>query len=331
VQFAHGAEPLKKQIKMGGLSMYNDIEKCANHIDYESTSCEFRDLFDLRLYGYYNPMGGCQCGNPAFKEHHLTFVLFFGDPFDPLLDEPIFGRKDFNGFCKHETDTFESLKEFEEEIKKKDIQIVTLEYKDGTRYSEPEFLERLFGVKSYLPQVTGLKEHSMLYKVTVNIPIDVIADYITVDKVFYTNAKQKVNSIYNPKDTKNIVQQLFLKMKRAESNIEEMGMIFDKIKKDPARFKRDNADNSWAKECVNDGLNIEHADTLYRKLKTDMDNMHKVLWQARYFDIHAEVEEPVDTKCSHKVCTRQKVEGSDYCNQCVQLNTKECNFCKKEK
>jgi hypothetical protein len=207
--------------------------------------------------------------------------------------------------------------------------IFRLEYKDGDRYSEPEFLERLFGVKSYLPQVTGLRERSMLYKVTVNIPIDIIADYITVDKVLYTNAKQKVNSIYNPKDTKNIVQQLFLKMKRAESNIEEMGIIFDKIKKDPTRFKRDNANDSWAKECVNDGCNIEHADVLYRKLQKDMENMHKVLWQARYFDIHAEVEEPVDTKCSHTVCTRQKEEGSNYCNQCIQLNTKECNFCEK--
>lgn len=307
--------------------MYNDIEKCANHMDYDATTGDFHYLFDNILYGYYYP-SWCK------KEKHtdsLNFVLFFRDPFDPVLDTPTLGRADFNGFCKKELDTFKSIEEFNQEVKRKNIQIVTVEYKDACNYEDPSFFEQLMGCKSYLPNITDLKENSMLYKVEINIPLDVIADYITVDKIQYTsNEKEKSVSIYNPKDTKNIVQQLFLKMKRAESNIEEMGIIFDKIKRDPARFKRDNIDNSWAKECVNDGLNIEHADTLYRKLKTDMDNMHKVLWQARYFDIHAEVEEPVDTKCSHTLCTRQKEEGSDYCNQCVRLSTKQCNFCKKE-
>lgn len=295
-------------------------------MDYDATTGDFHYLFDNILYGYYYP-SWCKKGKHT---HSLNFILFFRDPFDPVLDEPIWGKPDWNGFCKNETDTFKSIEEFNQEIKRKNIQIVTVEYKDGCNYEDPSFLEKLFGTKSYLPQYTNLKENSILYKVEFNIPFDVLSDHIKVDKIQYTSKeKEKIISIYNPKDTDNIVQQLFLKMKRAESNIEEMGIIFDKIKKDPIRFKQDNADNSWAKECVKDGCNIEHADILYKKLQRDMESMHKILWQARYFDIKAEPDEVNDTKCSHDLCIRNRVDGSEYCDKCVQLPTKQCNFCEK--
>ena len=35
-------------------------------------------------------------------------------------------------------------------------------------------------------------------------------------------------------------------------------------------------------------------------------------------------------KCRHDKCKRKADEGDNcfgYCNQCIQLNTKECNFC----
>jgi len=33
------------------------------------------------------------------------------------------------------------------------------------------------------------------------------------------------------------------------------------------------------------------------------------------------------TKCAHDLCIRNAVEGSKYCDQCIQLSTKECNYC----
>lgn len=35
-------------------------------------------------------------------------------------------------------------------------------------------------------------------------------------------------------------------------------------------------------------------------------------------------------KCCHDVCIRDRVKGSKYCDQCIQLLTKECNYCRKE-
>lgn len=32
-------------------------------------------------------------------------------------------------------------------------------------------------------------------------------------------------------------------------------------------------------------------------------------------------------KCSHDACNRERESGSSYCNQCIQLPTKECNCC----
>lgn len=33
------------------------------------------------------------------------------------------------------------------------------------------------------------------------------------------------------------------------------------------------------------------------------------------------------TKCSHDLCQNNAVEGSSYCNRCIELPTRECNFC----
>lgn len=32
-------------------------------------------------------------------------------------------------------------------------------------------------------------------------------------------------------------------------------------------------------------------------------------------------------KCSHDVCNQEQEEGSPYCSHCIQLPTKECNYC----
>jgi hypothetical protein len=32
-------------------------------------------------------------------------------------------------------------------------------------------------------------------------------------------------------------------------------------------------------------------------------------------------------KCSHDLCTRDAIEGSQYCHYCIQLPTRECNHC----
>jgi hypothetical protein len=33
------------------------------------------------------------------------------------------------------------------------------------------------------------------------------------------------------------------------------------------------------------------------------------------------------TKCSHDLCLNEAEPGSQYCNECIQLPTRECNFC----
>ena len=196
-------------------------------------------------------------------------------------------------------------------------------------YDKRTFFQRLLKKNRY--QIKKLKDNSILYKVTFDLPFDVIEKYITIDKILRKDGNEKIKHIYYPSNDSNLVESLFKKMKCMESNLLEMGDLIQDIRKDPLKYKRNNSDDSWAQENIKDGFSIENAEVLYKKVKSDVEKMHAVLWQARYFDIHAEVEDTVDTKCSHTVCTRQKSEGSDYCNQCVQLNTKECNFCKKEK
>jgi hypothetical protein len=36
------------------------------------------------------------------------------------------------------------------------------------------------------------------------------------------------------------------------------------------------------------------------------------------------------TKCSHDLCQNNAATGSSYCNRCIQLPTRECNFCNVE-
>jgi hypothetical protein len=33
------------------------------------------------------------------------------------------------------------------------------------------------------------------------------------------------------------------------------------------------------------------------------------------------------TKCAHDLCIRNAADGSKYCDQCIQLSTRECNYC----
>ena len=36
-------------------------------------------------------------------------------------------------------------------------------------------------------------------------------------------------------------------------------------------------------------------------------------------------------KCSHDACKKDRESKSKFCNQCIQLNTKACNYCTEEK
>jgi hypothetical protein len=41
-------------------------------------------------------------------------------------------------------------------------------------------------------------------------------------------------------------------------------------------------------------------------------------------------ENKLHIKCAHDLCMREAVGGSEYCRECIQLPTKECNFCKQK-
>ena len=77
--------------------MYNDVERCENHMDYFATTGDFDDIFNDVLYGYY--YGRDQGG----ERKHLKFTLFFADPFDPVIRD-----SDGCGFNKREQDSFKS-------------------------------------------------------------------------------------------------------------------------------------------------------------------------------------------------------------------------------
>lgn len=320
--------------------MYNDVERCENHMDYFATTGDFDDIFNDVLYGYY--YGRDQGG----ERKHLKFTLFFADPFDPVIRD-----SDGCGFNKKEHDSFNSDLPQPETVETKNMQINPLQYDDwyggderglyprtvpsfdealvnNIYYDKRTFFQKLFHKNSY--QIKTLRDNSLLYKVTFDLPFDVIEKYIIIDKILRENGNEKVKHIYYSSNDSNLVESLFKKMKCLESNLLEMGDLIRDIRKNPSKYKRNNSDDLWAKENIKDGFNIENAEFLYQKVKSDVEKMHAVLWQARYFDIHAEPMEPEDRKCSHKLCTRDRIHGSDYCSECVQLSTKQCNFCKKE-
>lgn len=33
------------------------------------------------------------------------------------------------------------------------------------------------------------------------------------------------------------------------------------------------------------------------------------------------------TKCAHNICIRNVAEGNKYCDQCIQIPARECNYC----
>jgi hypothetical protein len=301
--------------------MYNDCERCDDHIDLYATLGSFRSLFDCKLYGYYTPT---QCS--GVKEGYLEFTLFFAHPFDFKS-----GDGDPNGSCRQEVDGFKGRDDIELEIKRKNIKVVTLEYKDGSNYDEPGILERLFGRKSYLPQIRELKDNALLYKVTFSVPFDVIADYVTVDKILMRDdgsfGKQK--NYHGKNRDKNSIETMFKNIHRIGSLMTEIGVTVNEIKNDPARYKRDNEEFDWAEECRTvGGLNIEHAEILLKKSKKAFEDMAYVLFNARAYDFKAEPED--DVKCAHDLCIRTAEKDSKYCNKCIQLSTKECNYCKKK-
>lgn len=300
--------------------MYNNCERCDDHIDLGVTLGNFRGIFDYHLYGYYCPSS---CGGA--KSGYLEFTLFFAHPFDFKL-----GKGDPNSFCKQEVDGFKGREDIELEIKKKNIQVVTLEYKDGCEYCEPGFFEQLFGKKSYLPQVQELKDNALLYKVTFSVPFDVISDYITVDKILMRDdgsfGKQK--NYHGKNKDKNSIETMFKNIQRIESLMTEIGVTVSEIKNDPAKYKCDNEQFDWAEECrTKGGLNIEHSEILLKKVKKAFEEMRYVLFNARAYDFKAEPED--DVKCAHDLCVRSAGKDSKYCNKCIQLSTKECNYCKK--
>jgi hypothetical protein len=96
------------------------------------------------------------------------------------------------------------------------------------------------------------------------------------------------------------------------------------------QFKKDNTDYDWAEECrTKGGLNLEAAIFLMNKVKSDFEKMEGVLYGAMTWDINTEPIEIEDTKCLHDLCVRERVKGSKFCNECIQLPTKECNHCLK--
>jgi hypothetical protein len=281
--------------------MYNCSERSVNHIDVYSTMGNFRDLFDLRLYGYYFERG---CGYYD-KPGYLKFTLFFANPFDPKISY----HKASEWPCKEELDGFKDVKEFEQEIKRKNIQIVTLEYKNGNQYEDPGILEMMLtGRTSYLPQINDLKENSLLYKVSFNIPVEAIADYITVDKIKMNDdgSFAKEINLYSPSKDTFLVETLFHRLNRVESILTEMEDIVGEIRSHPEIYEKSHVyeltntpyDKYW-KDCHDkdeirrtvDGRNMENAEFLLNESKESFEKMREILSSARYLDIITEPKE----------------------------------------
>lgn len=320
--------------------MYNNSERSTNHIDVDSTMGNFKHLFDCNLYGYYVE-SICEHG---FKKGYLRFTLFFANPFDPKISS----HAPDQWPCKEELDGFKNISEIEQTIKRKNIKVVTLLYKDGCNYEEPSLLKKLLlGRSTYLPNINDLKDNSLLYKVSFDIPTDVIADYITVDKISMNDDGSFVKEInlYTPDKSKFLVETLFHKLNRVESLITEMQCIISEITKHPEIYKKRHDyqltntqfDGFW-QDCHNSdeerrtvkGYNIENAEYLLNNAKKSFETMREVIYNARHLDIIAEPKESEFTKCSHDICKRPAEKNSRYCNKCIQLPTEKCNFCENE-
>ena len=324
--------------------MYNDIDRADNHIDMFATMGHMNEIFKGVLYGYFFEYQ--QCDDKPF----LKYSLYFVTPFDNT-DWKRYG--DSNGFCKRDLDGFESTILTPKSVPTKNMQVVPLQYDDyyggddegnsipKTRPTIKElittniykddrsFFDKLFHKKSPY-QIKEILDHNMFYKVTFEVPFDVIAHYITIDKILITDDTEKTKLLYSATNL-NYVDELIKSLARARSIINEMDSLITKIKADPAKFKKDNCDSDWAEECrTKGGLNLEAAEVLFNKCKADFEKMESVLYGATTWDLSKEPKDVPDTKCSHDLCMRDKEQGSKYCKYCIQLSTKECTRCKKE-
>lgn len=323
--------------------MYNDIERADNHIDQAATQGNVNEIFRGVLYGYYYEYH--QCDNKPF----LKFSLYFVTPFDNV-DWKKYG--DCNGFCKRDLDGFKSSVLKNKDAPTKNMQVVPLQYDDyhggdGEGNDIPKtrpkiieafttniykdetqgFFNKIFHKKSSY-QIKELLNHNMFYKVTFEVPFEVIADYISVDKILIEDDTEKTKSMYVATHL-NYVDGLMKSLVRARSIVNEMGSLIEKIKADPIKFKKDNSDSDWAEECrTKGGLNLENAEVMFNKTKDDFDKMERALYGAMTWDLTKEPKDIPDTKCSHDLCVRDKKTGSKYCKWCIQLPTKQCNYCK---
>lgn len=329
--------------------MYNSVERADNHIDYFATTGMFDDVFQGPLYGYFYNRIQCE------QRKHLKFTLYFVDPFDPVID------KGSNYFTDKEVAGFDNIDEHKPLQETKEMQVVPLQYNDfysSIGRTEPTidealtnniyhdrrtFFKRLLNKNPH--QIKQYQENSILYKVSFDLPFEAIADHVTVDKTLRQDDVEKTKRIYYREEGYNSVENLFKKMKRMKSNMDEMEAIIEGIKNHPETYKRPvetgapiaGVNPLWTKQCANfdnmcrttDGYNIENAQYLLGKLKEAYEKMEAVLFQARYFDIRAEPVDNAPKKCDHNACTRMAVKGSSFCNQCIQLNAHECNFCGK--
>ena len=321
--------------------MYNDIKRCDNHIDYFTTLGQLNEIFKGVLYGYYYEYQQSDLTKPTIK-----FTLYFVTPFDNIYVKK-YG--DYNRSYQKEMDGFKNTTLNIKSESTKNMQIVPLQYDDyyagderglidKTRPSFNEaittniykddrgFFERLIHKKSPY-QIKEILDHDMFYKVTFNVPFDVIADYVTVDKILVNGDIEKTKNLYSPPDI-NYVDGLSKRLRRTRSLLDEMEVLIQKIRSDPIKFKKDNKDSDWSEECrTKGGLNIDNAAFLFKKTKADFEKMQDVLFNAMAFDIHKEPKELVETKCSHDLCIRDRIEGSKFCGKCIQLSTVECNYC----
>jgi len=129
-------------------------------------------------------------------------------------------------------------------------------------------------------------------------------------------------------------------MRRVSSLLTEMKDLIEEIENHPELYKRksefeptNTQFDAFYKQChdfdqecrTTRGYNIEHAHELLSRVNKAYDDMKSVIFQSRYFDVKA--EPTVSEKCSHWNCNRIAEPGSKFCNKCIQLNTKQCNFC----
>jgi hypothetical protein len=344
---------------------YHEVKKCSDHQDYNLTTGDLSDVLGDILYGYHYDSN-------KQKANIYEFDLFFTCPFD---DEYVKKYGDHNGFSKDNQKQFEEYGILTEETTKDKIQKIPLQYDDHTPavYCDCDhngefdrvvptfkeactnniygdirkrtFFERL--IKRNNPyQIKGVIERSMLYRMRLKLPFDVIAEHITVDKIQYAqNGTEKYIPMYtSTRNTCNKVEDLKKNLNRMQSIMSEIEQNIADIQAEPEKYMRPHEytatntrfDPFWKKchdtdeEDRNTKYNLKNGDHLLKKCKSEFKKMEDVMFRAAWYDVEQDPIDPTDTKCSHNKCNRERAKGSEYCDKCVQLPTKECNFCKCE-